>query len=244
MGLFSFVGGLIGAGKAKKASRQAEAAQLEYLNKALAQQQGQFDQTRADYAPARELLAPSLTQLGDLVGVNGVDAQRIGMEGIQSSPLLASIIRNGEESVLQNASATGGLRGGDTQNSLATFRADAFSNELQAQMARLAGTAGIGLGATDSVANFGANTANNISNLYGQQGQVRAGGLLTRGGITAGMWNNAGAFGDSIVSAAAGGAGGFGAGGAPFNILKFLNGGGGGMNNSISSMFAKNPNIF
>jgi hypothetical protein len=244
LGLFSFVSGIIGAGKQKKASRRAEAAQLEYLNKALGQQQQQYDLTRADYAPAQGLLAPSLTQLGDLVGVNGVDAQRLGMEGVQNSPLLASIMKNSEEAILQNASATGGVRGGNVQSSLYDNAGMQFNNELQAQMGRLAGLAGIGMGATDSVANFGQQRANNMGNLYGQQGQVRAGGLLTRGGITAGMWNNAGAFADQVAAAAAGGAGGFGAGGAPFNILKFLNGSGGGVNGSITNMFAKNPNIF
>ena len=200
MGLFSFLGSVIGGGKAKKASKKAEAAQLEYLNKALAEQQRQFDVTRADYEPARSLLAPSVTGLADLVGVNGVEAQTAGLEGIQNSPLLASIIRNGEESVLQNASATGGLRGGDTQRGLADFRADAFANEIQSQMQRLAGLTGIGMGATDSVANFGQQRANNISNLYGQQGQVRAGGLLTRGGINSQLWNNAGSFLDQAAS--------------------------------------------
>lgn len=219
MGLFKFVGGLIGASKQKKASRQAEAAQLEYLNKALGEQTRQYDQTRADYAPARELLDPSLTQLGDLVGINGVDAQRLGMQGIQNSPLLASMMKNSEEAILQNASATGGVRGGNVQSSLYDNAGMQFNNELQAQMGRLAGLAGIGLGATDSVANFGQQRANNVSNLYGQQGQVRAGGLLTRGGITAGMWNNAGAFADSVASAAIGA--GAGAGGQPFNAGAF-----------------------
>lgn len=198
MGLFSFVGNLIGAGKQKKASRKAQAALEAALNRGIDEQTRQFDLTRADYEPARNLLAPSVTGLADLIGVNGVEAQQTGMEGIQNSPLLASIIRNGEESVLQNASATGGLRGGNTQNSLANFRADAFANELQAQMARLAGLTSIGMGATDSVSNFGANKANNVSNLLGQIGGAQASGLLQRGGISAGMWNNVGSFGDSL----------------------------------------------
>lgn len=214
---------MIGASKQKKASRRAEAAQLEYINKAIGEQQRQFDLTRSDYEPARRLLDPAVTGLADLVGINGADAQRIGMEGVQNSPLLASIMRNGEEAVLQNASATGGLRGGDTQRGLADFRADSFASELQAQMARLAGVAGIGMGATDSVANYGQQRANNIGTAYGQQGQVRAGGLLTRGGITAGMFNNAGAFADQVASAVAGGAGGIGAGGAGFNPMQFIN---------------------
>lgn len=145
-----------------------------------------------------------------MIGINGNDAQSAGLVNIQNSPELAAIIRNGEEAVLQNASATGGLRGGNTQTGLANFRADAFANQLQTQIARLAGLAGLGQGATDSVSSFGANKANNISNLFGQMGDVRAGGLLTRGGINNQMWNNAGGFLDSAVSAFIPGGGGIG----------------------------------
>lgn len=194
MGLFSFVGGLIGGGKAKKASKKAEAAQLEYLNKALGEQQRQFDVTRSDYQPYLTAGLGGLANLSDLIGINGDDAQAAGLVNIQNSPELAAIIRNGEEAVLQNGAATGGLRGGNIQNSLANFRGDAFANQLQTQIARLAGLAGLGQGATDSVSSFGANASNNISNLYSNMGQVRAGGLLTRGGINNSLWNNAGSF--------------------------------------------------
>ena len=199
MGLFSLVGGLIGGGKAKKASKKAEAAQLEYLNKALAEQTRQFDVTRADYQPYLTAGLGGLGDLADLIGINGADAQSEGLVNIQNSPELAAIIRNGEEAVLQNASATGGLRGGNTETGLANFRADAFANQLQTQIARLAGLAGLGQGATDSVSAFGANKANNVANLYGQMGDVRAGGLLTRGGINNQLWNNAGSFLDSAA---------------------------------------------
>ncbi len=199
MGLFSFVGGLIGAGKAKKASKKAEAAQLEYLNKAIGEQQRQFDVTRQDYAPYLQSGLGGLTALSDLIGINGADAQSAGLVNVQNSPMLASVIRNGEEALLANASATGGLRGGNIQRGLADFRSDAFADQLNQQIARLAGLAGLGQGATDSVSAFGANASNNISNMYGQQGQVRAGGLLTRGGINSQMWNNAGSFLDSTA---------------------------------------------
>lgn len=124
--------------------------------------------------------------------------------------MLASVIRNGEEALLANASATGGLRGGNMQRGLADFRSDAFADQLNQQIARLAGLAGLGQGATDSVSSFGANASNNISNTLGQQGQVRAGGLLTRGGINQQLWNNAGSFLDkSAGNAMSGGLGGF-----------------------------------
>lgn len=200
MGLFSLVGSLIGGGKGKKASKKAEAAQLEYLNKALGEQRRQFDLTRSDYAPYLATGLSGLDQLGDLIGVNGADAQSAGLVNIQNSPELAALIRNGEEAVLQNASATGGLRGGNIQTGLANFRADTFANQLQTQIARLAGLAGLGQGATDSVSAFGQQKANNVSNLFGQMGDVRAGGLLTRGGINNQLWNNAGSFLDNVAN--------------------------------------------
>ena len=208
MSLFKFLGGLIGASKQKKASRGAESALIASYDKGIAEQTRQYDQTRADFEPARRLLDPSVRSLADLVGINGTDAQQAGMDGVQNSPLLASIIRNGEEAVLQNASATGGIRGGDTQRGLADFRSDTFATELQNQMSRLASLAGMGMGATDSVATFGANKANNLTSLYGQQGGARASGLLQRGGITAAMFNNAGAFADKVVNSFAPGGGG------------------------------------
>src|SRR3546814_5188399 len=106
--------------------------------KALAEQRRQFDVTRADYSPYLQTGLAGLGDLGDLIGVNGADAQSAGLVNIQNSPELAAIIRNGEVAVLQNASATGGLRGGNTQTGLANFRPDAFANQLQTQIARLA----------------------------------------------------------------------------------------------------------
>jgi hypothetical protein len=207
MGFFSFIGGLIGGGKAKKASRNAEAAQLEYLNKALAEQQRQFDVTRADYGPLLKLLAPSVEGLADGIGLNGTENQQAFMDLVQTSPALASRIRNGEEAMLANASATGGLRGGNMQDALFNNRAVLFADELDRKLAQLAGAAGLGSGATDAVSSFGANKANQISNLFGQQGQVRAGGILTRGGINAQNWVNAGNGIEDALKAIFGGGG-------------------------------------
>lgn len=203
MGLFGSilgaVGGLISGNSAKKATRKAQAAQIDFQNRALAEQQRQFDVTRGDFAPYLAAGTGGLKSLGDLIGVNGADAQSAGLVNIQNSPELAAMIRNGEEAVLQNASATGGLRGGNIQSGLANFRADAFANQLQTQIARLAGLAGLGQGATDSVSAFGANKANNVGNIYGQMGDITASNILARGGINSQIWNNAGAGFGSVL---------------------------------------------
>ena len=192
MGLFSLIGSVIGGNKAKKASKKAQAIQQEYQQKALDEQRRQFDVTRADYAPYLQSGLGGLSGLSDLIGINGADAQSAGLVGVQNSPALASVIRNGEEALLANASATGGLRGGNMQRGLADFRSDAFADQLNQQIARLAGLAGLGQGATDSVSKFGANTSDNVSNIYGTMGASNAAQILSRGGINSQIWNNAG----------------------------------------------------
>lgn len=200
MGLFSLAGKIFGGGKLKKASKKAQAETVAALNAAIGEQRRQFDVTRADYAPYLQSGLGGLSSLSDLLGINGNDAQSAGLVNIQNSPMLESVIRNGEEALLQNAAATGGIRGGNTQRGLADFRADAFADQLNQQIARLAGMAGLGMGATDSVSGFGANTSDNISSLLGAIGGAKANGILQRGGINASLWNSAGSFLDNAAS--------------------------------------------
>lgn len=180
------------------------------------EQRRQFEVTRGDYQPYLQAGTSALGQQGDLVGLNGSGVQASAIEALRASPLFQSLFRTGEEAVLQNSSATGGLRGGNTQRGLADFGSDLLAQTIERQLAQLGGISGRGQAAVGDVSNFGANMSNNIGNILGQQGQVRAGGLLTRGGITAGMWNNAGGFLDQAVQAAMGA--GMGPGGAPFNL--------------------------
>lgn len=222
MGLFSFVGGLLGGGKAKKASRKADAALIEYLNKGIAEQTRQFDITNEQFRPYLEAGTAALGQQGDLAGLNGTGVQASAIEALKASPLFASLFNTGEEAILQNASATGGLRGGDTQRSLADFGSDTLTKTILQQLGVLGDISGRGQSATGTLGALGANKADAITNLLGQQGQTKYSGLLTRGGITAGQFNSAGSFLDSILSAAVGA--GAGPGGAPFDISKLLGG--------------------
>lgn len=132
--------------------------------------------------------------------MDGADEQSAAIEALRASPFYQQIYSNGEEALLQTASATGGMRGGNTQRGLADFGADTLMQTIERQLSSLGGLAGMGMGATESVANFGARKADAITQLLGQQGQARASGLLTRGGINAANWQNAGSFLDSAVS--------------------------------------------
>jgi hypothetical protein len=110
--------------------------------------------------------------------------------------------------------ATGGVRGGNTQRSLADFGADTLMQTIQQQLSSLGGLAGMGMGATNAVANFGQHAADNVSGALTDQGKNLASKDLAIGGINSQMWNNAGSYIDQAVQAAVtagmGGGGGMG----------------------------------
>lgn len=270
MGLFSSIAGIIGGNAQKKASRKAEAAQLQYLQQALDYTKATDARTQGQLAPYLSAGTGALDQINALLGIStpthtttdwaayvngnpdalanwnavkgtksdtfGGDIARFGeyhyakdgsrrdlapystttggevdqqgaIDALKGSPLYTSLYRNGEDALLSAASATGGLRGGNTQGALANFGADTLANVIQQQLSNLGGIAGMGQNAVNSAGSFGAGTASSVSNLLGNQGQVRAGGLLTRGGISAAQIGALGGIGDQIASAVAGGGG-------------------------------------
>lgn len=132
------------------------------------------DAMRDSANKARELLQPYVsagnTSLGayqDLSGANGPDKQRAAMAALEASPQFASLSRAGENAILQNASATGGLRGGNVQGALADRRTQLL-NGLQQQQ----------LGNYLPVANMGQNAAAGSGTLLTQAGAAQAGGIV------------------------------------------------------------------
>lgn len=156
----------------------------------------------------------ALGGVSDLTGLNGNEKQGTAIDALKASPFYQSLYNNGQEAVLQNASATGGIRGGNTITGLADFGRNTLAQTIQQQLSNLGGIASMGEGATDQIAGYGANASNNVSGYLNGQGGIRASGLMYRAGINAQNWNNAGAFADQAASAflpgaGAGGLGGF-----------------------------------
>lgn len=133
--------------------------------------------------------------------------QQGAIDALMASPLYGSLIRNGENAILQNGSATGALRGGDMKGALANFRADTLAQVIQQQLANLGGIASGGQGAAGSLGALGANAAGQIGNSMTQQGQALAGAALAKGGITAGQWKAGGDGLESVLSSIFGGGG-------------------------------------
>jgi len=117
-------------------------------------------------------------------GMTGAEAQQTAVENIASSPLLQELTRQGEEAMLQQAAATGGLRGGNTQAALAQFRPQMLQNEIDKQYARLSGLSGMGMQATASnpLTNPGAMpSSSNIGQYMSDIGAINAGSALAQG---------------------------------------------------------------
>jgi hypothetical protein len=116
-----------------------------------------------------------------LLGLRGPEAERAAIERISGGEQFKALAGQGEEALLQRASATGGLRGGNIQAALGQFRPQLLSNLIEKQYGQLGGLATLGQSSAAGVGTAGMNTGANIANLLGQQGAAQAGGEIAQG---------------------------------------------------------------
>jgi hypothetical protein len=183
------IGSLTGAKQSSKAAVQAAQIQSQSADKAIAAQQEAQAQTRALEQPYVDAGTGALTQYLNLLGLNGSGAQTSALGTVQSSPLLANLNQQGEDAILANASATGGLRGGNTQDALAKLRSANYSTVVQQLMSNLGGVTSLGQNAATGTGNAGIQSANSISNLLTAQGNAQAAGTQAAGNATANGFN-------------------------------------------------------
>jgi len=180
------VGGYIakqGADNAADASRQGAATQAQSEREAL------------DYMKERERLPRQFSEgalkgLGGIYGLEGgTGNQQDLIDRATQSPLYQSIMGGreaGEESILRNASMTGGFRGGGTQENLYSFNTQlqnqALLQSYNQQLQGLQGMAGL-----PNNTNAIANQTSQIGTTLGQ-GQIAAGQAQQAGNQQ--MWNN------------------------------------------------------
>ena len=149
-----------------------------------AAQMGIDAQDRA-YAETRALLEPyvnagpdALRAMQTQIGMEGAGPQQEAIDRIAGGPLLQALTRRGEQAMLQNASATGGLRGGNLQGALAQFRPAMLQAALDQQYARLGGLTSLGQQSAAGVGTAGLQTGVNTAGLLGQAGAAQAGGII------------------------------------------------------------------
>ena len=165
---------VIGSKAAKKAGRQqAEAAQL-----GIVEQRAAREELRKLLEPYTAAGVPALQQMQAALGLEGPEAQAEFVAQQEASPIFQALARQGEEAMLQQASATGGLRGGNIQGALAQFRPQLLNQFIEQQYGRLGGLTTLGQQSAAGVGSAGMQSATSIADLLGQAGAARAGATL------------------------------------------------------------------
>lgn len=198
---------LLGAGaaaysgsNASSAAKSAAATQAASQDEAINEQRRQFNAIRELLSPYIQAGKPDITQpyigagpgalqaMQGLAGLRGAGEQQAAINQIQQSAQFQELARQGEEGILQNAAATGGLRGGNVQAALSQFRPALLNQLIESQYGKLAGLTSLGSTSAENLlrlgqasaagtAAAGQQSAQNIGNLMVGQGQARAAGI-------------------------------------------------------------------
>lgn len=175
---------------AKKSASQASAAQQASDAAAIEEQRRQFDEVQKLLKPYSDAGTQSLTAQQDLLGINGPQKQQAAINNIAQGSEFKTYLQQGENSILQNASATGGLRGGNTQGALAQYAPNLLNNLINQRYQNLSGITSLGQNAAAQTGNAGMATAGNIGSLLQNSGSAQAANYIAQGNASASNWNS------------------------------------------------------
>ena len=169
---------VIGAGGAIISSNNAADAQQHAVDSANDLQKYEYDQTRADQQPYRDLGYSALGRMGDLLGLSGNTSaagygslmKPLSVGDVENDPGYQFELNQGLKTAQNSAAARGGLYSGATLKALTQYGNDyagtkyneAYSrakNEQDTLYNRLAGISGTGQTATTAVDTAGQNYA-------------------------------------------------------------------------------------
>jgi hypothetical protein len=164
-----------------EAAQDAAAIQGQASQAGIEEQRRQFNKVQELLKPYTEAGVPALEAQQAFLGLKGPEAERAAIERIQGGQTFQALQQQGENALLQNASATGGLRGGNLQGALAQFRPALLSNLIEQQYGRLGGLTTLGQNAAAGTGAAAQTMGTNVTNLLGQQGAAAAGAEIAQG---------------------------------------------------------------
>lgn len=173
----------------KTAAKKAGEAQQYATEQGMDEQRRQFDIMQQLMNPYVQAGQQGLSGQQDLLGLNGFNKQQGAIGNIENSPFFKSQYQQAENALLQNAAATGGLRGGNMQEALADNRSNMLFNNVNQQLQSLSGVAANGQNAAAGLGGQGMQFGQNIAQGYGDIGQAQAGYQLAKGQINSGLLN-------------------------------------------------------
>jgi hypothetical protein len=179
---------LLGAGasiysgnQASKASAKAAQAQSEAASAGIAATKEQFDQVVKLMEPYREAGYKSINAQQAIAGLMGPEAQGQEIQSILNGPQYQTMVAQGENAIRQNASATGGLRGGNIQAALGRYRPELLNSLIQQQFGNLNAITGTGQAAASNQAQASQQTGASIAGQYTNMGAGQAAGYIGQG---------------------------------------------------------------
>jgi len=202
VGTAAVAGGVMaytGAQKQASAAKAAADAQSQAGQAAIAANNDQFQQMKAMVQPYANAGYDSLTAQLDLIGQNGPEAQQAAINNIQNDPNARALAVQGEQGILANASATGGLRGGNIQAALAQFRPQLLQSMINDRYTKLQGITQLGQAAASQQASASLANGQQTANLLTGIGNAQAQGLIGAGAANAAGYN---AIGGALQGAA------------------------------------------
>lgn len=225
--------GALGAGASILGSRKSASAAQSAANTQAAAQGQAIDEQRRQFDAIQQLLKPyieagktDLTQpyiqagpgalqgMQGLAGLRGAAEQQAAIDQIKQSAQFQELAKQGEEGILQNAAATGGLRGGNVQAALSQFRPALLNQLIESQYGKLAGLTSLGSTSAENLlrlgqasatgtAAAGQQSAQNIGNLMVGQGQAQAAGQVgSANAFAQGLGGLSGAIGSGVQNIA------------------------------------------
>jgi len=184
------IGGITGAKSAGEAAQQGAATQAAAAGAGIEEQRRQFDKLVELMTPYIQAGTGAMGQQQALIGLSGPEAERAAIERISGGETFKALTAQGEEALLQRASATGGLRGGNVQAALSQFRPQVLNALIEQQYGRLGGFTQLGQASAAGQAGAGMTSASNISNLLANQAAATAGGQVAGGNIGRQMFSD------------------------------------------------------
>lgn len=103
-------------------------------------------------APWADMGVRASTAQGELVGLSGPEAQQAAIDRLKGGAEFGSLKKAGEDAILQNASATGGLRGGNVNAALSQYDQSLLTKLINEQYTRLGGISAQGINAVNGQA--------------------------------------------------------------------------------------------
>lgn len=186
MGFVSdFIGDITGTNAQASAANKAGDLQYKASMKGIEEQRRQFDKLVQLMSPYVTGGNQAMAAQKNLLGLGGAGNQTSAINALSNSPQMQAMIQQGENSMLQNASATGGLRGGNLQGAMAQFRPQLLNQLIQQQFSNLGGLSQLGQASAAGQAASGMQSAGNIGNLLQQGAAAQAGSAIAQGNAKA-----------------------------------------------------------